>query len=45
MNRTVFVAKGIARLVITVLACVLLATLGYGLLVAWILHFPPEALH
>jgi hypothetical protein len=45
MNRTLFVAKGILRLVLTVLACVLLAALGYGVLVVGILHFPPEALH
>ncbi|WP_243048387.1 hypothetical protein [Dyella sp. RRB7] len=44
MNRTLFVTKGILRLVITVLACVLLAALGYGVIIAWIVHFPPGAL-
>jgi hypothetical protein len=44
MNRTLFVTKGILRLVITVLGCVLLAGIAYVALIAWILHFPPGAL-
>jgi flagellar biosynthesis protein FliQ len=45
MSRTLFVVKAILQLVITLAACVLLAALGYGVIVAWILRFPPHALH
>lgn len=43
MNRTWFMTKGVIRLVITVLACLFLAALGYLAIIACIVLFPPPA--
>lgn len=45
MNRTWFVTRGVIRLVITVLACIILAALGYVAIIACIVVFPPPAIH
>ena len=45
MGKTLFVSKGILRLLLTVLACTLLAGLAYLAMVAWILLMPPHGLH
>lgn len=44
MNKAWFVAKGIARLTVVVLLCLVLAALGYMLIVACVLRFPPHAI-
>ena len=43
MNRAWFVTKGVMRLVITVLACLILAGLAYLAIIACIMLFPPPA--
>jgi type II secretory pathway component PulL len=44
MSKTWLVTKGVLRLVIAVLACLILAALGYVAIIAWIVHFPPDAI-
>jgi hypothetical protein len=44
MSRTVWIAKGIARLVAVVLLSLLLAGMGYVAIIALIVSFPPHTL-
>ena len=43
MSKAGFVAKGILRLVVTVLACMILAAIGYIAIIAYIELLPPHA--
>lgn len=44
MNKALFVTKGVLCLAITVLACVTLAAIGYVVIIACIMLFPPHAI-
>jgi hypothetical protein len=43
IGKALFVMRGVLRLLVTVLACLMLAAIGYGLILACILLFPPHA--
>jgi hypothetical protein len=44
MGKALIIAKGIFRLVMTVLLCVALAAIGYGMIIGCIMLFPPPAI-